>query len=95
MPETESAIESASASTACQTNDSKFAYVLSAAVLGGGAILLALATLLAFTINSGLTTNIGGYDLYGDNGYEYYFEDEGGSDEGDPFDFDTDSGTPA
>lgn len=42
-------IESASASTACQTNNSKFAYALTAGVLGVIALVAVGITLLLFT----------------------------------------------
>lgn len=42
------AIESASASTACQTNDSKFAYLLAGGVLGVIALLATALVLLVF-----------------------------------------------
>ena len=43
-------VESASASTACQTNDSKFAYILTAGVLGVIALLAIAVTLLIFAV---------------------------------------------
>lgn len=43
-------IESASASTACQTTSSKFAYILTASVLGITALLAIALTFLAFSI---------------------------------------------
>ena len=89
------AIESATASTACQTNDSKFAYLLTLGSLGGATLLLVAAVILAFSMVSGFSTDISGYELYGNDEYEYFFEDEGANSGGDAFGFDTDSGTPA
>ena len=43
-------IQSASASTECQTNDSKFAYVLTASILGVIALLVIAIVLLIFAI---------------------------------------------
>lgn len=43
-------IQSASASTECQTNDSKFAYVLTASLLGVIALLVIAIVLLIFAI---------------------------------------------
>lgn len=43
-------IQSASASTECQTNDSKFAYVLTASILGVIALLVIAVVLLIFAI---------------------------------------------
>ena len=49
-PQTERAIESASASTACQTNGSKFAYALTAGVLGLACLLLIAIALLIYSV---------------------------------------------
>lgn len=43
-------IESASGSTACQTNDSKFAYILTAGVLGLGCLVLVAIALLLYSV---------------------------------------------
>lgn len=43
-------IESASASTACQTNGSAFAYIVTAAVMGVAALLAAAVALLFYTV---------------------------------------------
>lgn len=45
-------VESASASTACQTNDSKFAYFLTAGVLGVLGVLAIATCLLLFAMAS-------------------------------------------
>lgn len=55
-------VESASASTACQTNTSKFAYILTGSVLGVLALIAVAITLLAFAV---IDTTISSYD----NGY--------------------------
>lgn len=49
-------IESASASTACQTNDSKFAYVLTAGLLGLGCLFFIAIALLLYSVFSVSTT---------------------------------------
>lgn len=43
-------VESASASTACQTNGSAFAYIVTAAVMGVAALLAAAVALLFYTV---------------------------------------------
>lgn len=59
-------VESASASTACQTNDSKFCYVVTGVVLGVVALIALAATLLVFGALGYMgTLASSGYD-YGD-----------------------------
>lgn len=72
-------VESASASTACQTNDSKFCYVLTGTVLGLVALLAIAITLLVFgAIGYMGTLSSSGYDYddvynmpYGGHTYDY------------------------
>lgn len=60
MAQAPRAIESASASTACQTNGSKFAYVLTAGVLGIVSLLLIAIALLIYSV----FTETGSYQSY-------------------------------
>lgn len=60
-------IESASASTACQTNTSKFAYALTAGVLGVIALIAIGVTLLLFAAFATMNTSGSGYRM--DDGY--------------------------
>lgn len=71
-------IESASASTACQTSDSKFAYILTGSVLGVIILLAVAVTLLVFSVlQVGLDASSAHYY---DNGhsdqYHYDYQDE-------------------
>ena len=61
-------IESASASTACQTNNSKFAYILTGGVLGVLALLAIAITLLAYAV---IDTSLRSYEYgYYDDTYD-------------------------
>lgn len=67
-------IQSASASTECQTNDSKFAYVLTASILGVIALLVIAIVLLVFAIGIN-QVSIDPHSLGsrgGNNDYGYY-----------------------
>ena len=79
-------IESATASTACQTNDSNFAYILSGCVLGGVVLLACAVVVLFFAIASSGTSSYSTYgygDGYGyDDGYGNGYSDEYGYDDG-------------
>lgn len=77
-------VESASASTACQTNDSHFAYILTAGVLGTATLLvlgLLYVVIGVLSINWNSSTDTWGYT--GDDAYRYEW-DNGGA----PFDED-------
>lgn len=77
------AVESASASTACQTNSSKFAYILTACALGFITLIALAITVLIFAIvGVGVSSSSGYYDdeawYYEEMpGYHGYHEDEG------------------
>lgn len=73
----ESIIQSASASTACQTNSSKFVYVLTASILGVIALLIVAIVLLMFAIGiSSIQFDPHDIDSRGDmNDYGYLYED--------------------
>ena len=68
-------IESASASTACQTNSSRFAYALTAGVLGVASLLLIAICLLLFTAFATYSdsVDIEVYDMDLDDGW---FDDD-------------------
>lgn len=78
-------IESASASTACQTNSSKFAYIVTGIVLGivlllgtGIAALVVLGVDASYTYNdrdSLALDGTGGYDGFDDYGYGHGYDD--------------------
>lgn len=69
-------IESATASTACQTNDSPIAYALVCGVLGAAALVACLA--LAFALFAGSAASDGSMAQYGSpDGYSYEFDDDG------------------
>ena len=75
-------IESATASTACQTNSSNFSYILTGSVLGVVVLVAAAVLVLLFAIASSGTSaySFGGQD----DGYGYedgYTDDLGGSDD--------------
>lgn len=79
-------IESASASTACQTCDSKFAYILTGSVLGVIALIALGLTLLIFAAIASSYERTSSNDWYGySDGYGY---DERGYDGDDYDDFD-------
>ena len=65
-------IESASASTACQTCDSKFAYILTASVLGVIALVAAGLMLLLITAFATMSTSDGTSRM--DEGYHRYHD---------------------
>ncbi len=71
-------IESASASTACQTSSSKFAYILTGSVLGVIILLAVAVTLLVFSVlQVGLDASSGHYYDYGYSDQYYYdYQDE-------------------
>ncbi len=71
-------VESASASTACQTNGSRFAYIVTLSALGVASLVLIAIALLFYTV---FTT---AYDQYGTSGA--YVWDYDGDFGGDPFD---------
>ena len=80
-------IESASASTACQTNNSKFAYALTAGVLGVIALLAIAGTLLLFAAFATMSSSNDGYSTNEDY-YRYHDwddDDYGWSGYGDEF----------
>lgn len=68
----ERAVESASASTACQTNDSKFAYILTAGVLGVLALLAVAVALFIFAVAS---TSINTWHDSAETWYDYQPDD--------------------
>ena len=61
-PTTPPAIESATASTACQTNASNFSYILTGCILGVVALVAGAVVVLVFAIAS---SNAGSYSQYG------------------------------
>ena len=81
-------IESATASTACQTNDSNFAYILSGCVLGGVVLLACAVVVLFFAIASSGTSSYSGYGM-GD-GYGNGYSDEYGYDDGYSYNYNSD-----
>ena len=60
-------IESAAASTACQTCDSKFAYALTAGVLGFITVIVVGIVLLLFAAFASMSTSNRGFEM--ENGY--------------------------
>lgn len=60
------AIESASASTACQTNSSAFCYVVTGACLGVLTLVTLAIALLAMSALTSITTDVVISNLYGD-----------------------------
>lgn len=86
---TPAVIESASASTACQTSSSKFAYILTGSVLGILTLLALALTLLIFSITRTAVDSYessswdtehfdypDGHDYDDDFDYDDYYEDE-------------------
>ncbi len=70
-------VESASASTACQTNSSHFAYILTAGVLSAGVLLLLGLVYLVIgvlSVNWNSATDTWGYN--GDDAYRYEWRDD-------------------
>lgn len=76
------AVESASASTACQTSSSKFAYILTGSVLG---LLTLLALAITFLAVSVLQATV---DLVADGNPDQYYYDYGFDDDFDDYDYD-------
>lgn len=68
-------IESASASTACQTNSSHFAYALTAGVLGVASLLLIAICLLVFTAFATYTDSVD-IEVYGMDLDDRLFDDD-------------------
>ena len=81
-PASPAVIESATASTACQTNGSNFSYILTGSVLGVVVVVAAAVLVLLFSLASSGTS---AYSFEGqDDGYGYddgYTDDPGGSDD--------------
>ena len=79
---TPAVIESASASTACQTSTSKFAYILTGSVLGILTLLALGLTFLVFSVFQATADMAYYYDDYDDDAYyddydyDDYYEDE-------------------
>ena len=75
-------VESASASTACQTNSSRFAYVLTFGILGVISLIIIAISLLLFAAFTTYTTEAQNIDVYswdyesGADSHEY-FDDYG------------------
>ena len=74
------AVESASAGTACQTSDSRFAYILTAGVLGGIALIAMAVMLLIFAAAASWDT--AGSRYAWDDGYAYGRDRAYGDDDG-------------
>lgn len=70
-------IESASASTACQTTDSKFAYIVTGVVLGVIAMLALAFSLLLYLGIAAAVDSAYDYDsyYYDDYGWDGYYDD--------------------
>lgn len=76
-------IESASASTACQTCDSKFAYILTGGVLGVIALIMMALVLLLFTAIGATRDRSGNsYGWEDDSGDYYRYDEDGWDDDG-------------
>lgn len=68
-------VESASASTACQTNSSRFAYVLTAAVLGGIIVLAIGICLMVFGALSAWSSSAARWDEAPSGRYAYRYDE--------------------